>query len=281
MTGISVAGTPTRPDLPQIALFAVVGVGLGVGLIAAKGALYGLQGGVSSVATLLPFGYAYAAGMVAAVNPCGILLLPSLVAYYLGGDDAADLPWWTRGGKALLFGVMATLGFVVLFAGVGTVFAASGRALGAYFPIGGLAVGIALAGLGLWMIVTGHSLGLASASRAMGGVRLGSDLRSLFLFGVGYGVASLACTLPVFLVVVGTTLAVGGILQAVVQFVGYALGMGTMLTVVIVGAAFFQSAVSRSIRQAIPYMHRLAAALLLGAGIFIVDYWLGPGGIFG
>jgi cytochrome c biogenesis protein CcdA len=176
---------------------------------------------------------------------------------------------------------MATLGFVVLFAVVGAVFAASGRALGSYFPIGGLAVGVALAGLGLWMILTGRSVGLAGAGRAMSGVRLRGDLRSLFVFGVGYGVASLACTLPVFLVVVGTTLAVGGLGNAFAQFVGYAAGMGTMLTAVILGAAFFRSAVAGSLRRIVPYMHLLAASLLLGAGIFIVDYWLGPGGIFG
>jgi cytochrome c biogenesis protein CcdA len=164
---------------------------------------------------------------------------------------------------------------------VGLIFAATGRALGAYFPIAGLAIGLALVGLGLWMIVTGESLGLASASRAMGGVRLTNDVRSLFVFGLGYGVASLACTLPVFLVVVGTTLAVGGIVQAIGQFVGYAVGMGTMLTIVIVAAAFFQSAVAGWLRRVVPYVHRLAASLLLGAGIFIVDYWLGPGGIFG
>jgi cytochrome c biogenesis protein CcdA len=164
---------------------------------------------------------------------------------------------------------------------VGIIFAATGRALGAYFPLSGLAIGVLLSGLGLWTIISGHSLGMASASRAMGIVRLTNDLRSLFVFGVGYGIASLACTLPIFLVVVGTTLAVGGIVQATAQFVGYALGMGTMLTIVIVGAAFFQSAVARSLRRVVPYMHRLAAALLLGAGIFIVDYWLGPGGVFG
>lgn len=280
MTHISAPSHEAQPELTEALAFSVIGIAIGLALIAAKDALYGLQGSVSALATVLPFGYAYAAGMVAAVNPCGILLMPSLVAYYLGADEAVD-PWQTRARKALLMGAMATIGFVVLFAAVGILFAATGRVLGAYFPIGGLAVGVVLAGLGLWMIVSGHTLGVASASRAMGAVRLTNDLRSLFVFGVGYGIASLACTLPVFLVVVGTTLAVGGILQAIGQFVGYALGMGTMLTMVIVGAAFFRTAVAQSLRRVVPYMHRLAAALLLGAGIFIVDYWLGPGGIFG
>ena len=124
------------------------------------------------------------------------------------------------------------------------------------------------------MIVTGHSLGVASASRAMGGIQVRNGLRSLFAFGVGYGVASLACTLPVFLVVVGTTLTAGGLFQAAGQFVSYALGMGSMLTAVIVAAAFFRGAVARSIRSAVPYLHRLAASFLFGAGLFILHYWI-------
>ena len=31
--------------------------------------------------------YAFGAGMVATVNPCGFLMLPSYVAFYLGGDE--------------------------------------------------------------------------------------------------------------------------------------------------------------------------------------------------
>jgi len=263
----------TGPEVARAAIFVTLGIAFGLALIAGTDAVYHVQGGASDVVSVLPFGYAYAAGMVAAVNPCGVLLLPSLVAYYLAGEHAAGAPWWERSGSAFLLGVMATLGFVALFAAVGLVFALSGRALGAYFPVGGTIVGVALAALGLWLAVTGRSFGLTSATRAMGGVRLGASLRSLFAFGVAYGIASLACTLPVFLVVVGTALSAEGLLQGAGQFVVYALGMGTVLTAVVVGAAFFQAAVTRVLRGIVPYLHRLSASLLLGAGIFLIQYW--------
>lgn len=263
----------TGPELGRAAIFVALGVGLGLVLIVGTDAVYQLQGGASDVVSLLPFGYAYAAGMVAAVNPCGVLLLPSLVAYYLAGEHRSDSAWWERSRSAFVLGAMATLGFVALFAVVGLVFALSGRALGAYFPLGGTVVGVALAALGLWLAVTGRSFGLASASRAMGSVRLNSSLRSLFAFGVAYGVASLACTLPVFLVVVGTALSAEGLLQGASQFVVYALGMGTVLTAVVVGAAFFRAAVTSLLKGVVPYLHRLSASLLLGAGIFLIHYW--------
>jgi len=263
-------------------LFLGIGVVLGLLLIAAKDQLEGLQGGLSPLtgaASALPFGYAFGAGMLAAVNPCGVLLVPSLVAYYLGGESGATGDWLDRASRALLFGAMATLGFLCLFAVVGTVFAASGRALGEWFPRGGLAVGIGLAALGVWTVISGHSVGLASAGRAMGAVRLAPGLRSPFLFGAAYGIASLACTLPVFLVVVGTALTAGGFASAAGQFLAYGLGMGTMLTTVIVAAAFFSSVVMRALKGAVPYMHRAGAALLVGAGLFMIYYWLSPAGL--
>ncbi len=266
-------------QLTHALAFGLLGVFLGVALIVAKEQLYRLQGGVSGIAELLPFGYAYAAGMVAAFNPCGILLVPSLVAYYLGSEEPPDATWWDRAGKALVFGVTASLGFVVLFAIVGLIFVVGGRTLGSSFPIGGLTIGAALAALGLWMLVTDRSLGIASASRAMGYASVDANPVSLFVFGIAYGVASLACTLPVFLVVVAGALAAAGPVQTMAQFISYATGMGTMLTIVVLGAAFFRGLVTRSIRGAMPYMHRVGAAMLLGAGVFIIHYWLGPSGL--
>jgi cytochrome c biogenesis protein CcdA len=266
-----------------VAIFLALGIGLGFLLIAAKDQLEGLQGGLSPVANAaaaLPFGYAFGAGLLAAVNPCGVLLVPSLVAYYLGeSSSGVGEDWVDRAGRALLFGMMATVGFLCLFALVGTVFAASGRALGEWFPRGGLAVGVGLAALGVWTVISGQAIGMASAGRAMGVVRLAPGPRSPFLFGAAYGVASLACTLPVFLVVVGTALTAGGFGAGAAQFVAYGLGMGSMLTTVILAAAFFSSAVTRTLKGVLPYMHRAGASLLVGAGLFMIYYWLSPAGL--
>ena len=264
----------THSALLHASLSIALGVALGLALIGGTELLYQLQGSASDAANILPFGYAYAAGMVAAVNPCGVLLLPSLVAYYLSSGDTHEPPWYERTSSAFVLGGAATLGFVALFGSVGLVFALSGRALGAYFPLGGTAVGLGLVALGLWLAITGRSFGVTSATRAMGAVRLDASVKSLFAFGVGYGVASLACTLPVFLVVVGTALGSAGLLQAAGQFVVYALGMGTVLTAVVVGAAFFRAGVTSLLKGLIPYLHRVAASFLLGAGIYLIHYWL-------
>lgn len=245
-------------------------------MVVGSGGVYAVQGSVAGASSLLPVGYAFAAGMVAAVNPCGVLLLPSAVAYYLTRDAGGDLSGGRRVGRALLLAAMATLGFVVLFAAVGLVVGAGGRALAAVFPVAGLIVGVLLILGGAWLALSGRAVGFMAASRAGGATEL-RDARSLFLFGVGYAVCSLSCTLPIFLVVAGTALSSGGIVAATGQFVGYALGMGLMMSGVILGATFFQAAVTRWTRAVVPYVHRLSAAFLLGAGIFIVHYWWASG----
>ena len=276
------AGSRQLPRIEWQGLgFVLLGLAFGAALIGIGNGIYALQDGMSTLAALVPLGYAFGAGMVAAVNPCGILLLPSVVAFYLTRGEAAELSTARRAGKALLLAVMATLGFVTIFAVVGLIIGAGGRALVAAFPLGGFLVGLLLVGLGGWLALSGRSFGILAAGGAVGQVEPGKDLRSLFLFGVAYAITSLACTLPIFLVVAGSALATGGPLTAAGQFISYALGMGSVVTAVVLGAAFFESAVRRSLRGIVPYVRRLSAAFLLGAGVFLVNYWLTTGRLLG
>lgn len=84
----------------------------------------------------------------------------------------------------------------------------------------------------------------------------------------------IALTLPVFLVAVGGALGSQSPAQAFGQFVSYALGMGTILVAVTLGAALFRGAVARFLRSAVPYVHRVSALFLVGSGAYLVHYWL-------
>lgn len=251
-------------------VFVVAGLTLGWGLIASTGFLYAAQGQVAAVAAWLPVGYAFAAGMVAAVNPCGILLLPSLLAYALArGEGTLPRP----GLRALALGASATGGFVLLFGAAGLVVGSGARAMARWFPYGGLGVGVVLALLGTWLALSGRELGIPSAARGWERARGGRGFLSYVGFGMAYGTCSLACTLPVFLAVVASALATGSVAAAVGSFLAYAVGMGTVLTAALVGVASFEAAVMRWVRSLVPYVPRLAAAFLVAAGLFTVAYW--------
>lgn len=107
---------------------------------------FGLTVLLGGAVSAFPLGYAFGAGIVAAVNPCGFVLLPAYLALYLGQTDSAGsrFPIARRLGQALRVSALITAGFVVLFglAGFGVSLAAS--AIGASFPWVGLAVGLLL-----------------------------------------------------------------------------------------------------------------------------------------
>jgi cytochrome c-type biogenesis protein len=230
---------------------------------------------------LLPLGFAFGAGMVSAVNPCGFMMLPAYLGLYLAGDSGAAQPSLRRRLlQPLLVGGTVSAGFVVLFGVSGLVISAGARTLVDLFPWIGLGVGVALVAAGAWLMSGGK---LYSGLAARAAVRVGTPervgLRGYFLFGISYGTASLSCTLPIFLAVVGTSLAVEGLAASAGQFVLYALGMGLVVLLLTLAVALLKGALVGGVRRVLPYVQPVTAGLMVVAGAYIVFYWLTIGGL--
>ncbi len=234
----------------------------------------GAEAAMANLAALLPVGYAFAAGMVASVNPCGFFLLPSYISYNLGTEEEGfyDASSASRLMKALTLGVVATAGFIVVFTIVGSLISAGGQWLVRIFPYAGVVIGAAMILLGLYLLITHRTLGIMAASRVT--VSRERNLRNVFMFGIAYAIGSLSCTLPIFLVVVGGALASQGLAASFSQFISYALGMGAILVAVTIGSAMFQGSVANSLRQLMPYVHRISALFLVAAGAYLIYYWV-------
>lgn len=245
-------------------------------VVALLAALVGVRGileeRVSRFTDLLPVGYAFAAGMVASVNPCGALMLPSYVFFHLGTEKGDELPTVERVLRALRLATATTAGFAVIFGLVGVIVGVGGRWLMGIFPYAGLLIGVAMVGLGVWLLASHRNLGILAASRVS--VTPERSLFSMMLFGVAYAVSSLSCTLPVFLVVVGGALSGGGWETSLAQFLGYALGMGTVFAAVTVSTSLFKQAVEGWLRRILPHVHRVSALFLVGAGVYLIYYWV-------
>ena len=104
-------------------------------------------------------------------------------------------------------------------------------------------------------------------------------MRGYFLFGLSYGTASLSCTLPIFLAVVGTSFAVSSIATSFEQFVLYSLGMGLVIVALTVGMALFKGTMVGLLRKALPYIQPVGSWMMVLAGSYIVFYWLTIGGL--
>jgi cytochrome c biogenesis protein CcdA len=210
-------------------------------------------------------------------------MLPAYLGLYLGGDqEAAQATSPVRNlGKAMLVGSTVTAGFVVLFGVAGAVIGVGARSfVVGVLPWLGLTVGIALALAGSWMVGGGKLYtGLAAQAASGMGDPTKTNIKGYFIFGLSYGTASLSCTLPIFLAVVGTSLAVTNLFAAMGQFVLYALGMGMVILALTLGIAFFKQAMVGALRKAMPYVQPVGSWLMVVAGAYIVFYWLTIGGL--
>ena len=96
-----------------------------------------------------------------------------------------------------------------------------------------------------------------------------------FLFGIAFGATSLSCTLPIFLMVVGSSVAAGDFGGGLLQFLSYILGMGSVMLILTLGIAVVkEGVVVGTLRKILPYVQKISALLLLLAGGYIVYYWL-------
>lgn len=237
------------------------------------------------LAAVLPLGYAFGAGLVAAANPCGIALLPAYLGLYLGSGDEAGTtrPGSARLSTALQVSLAVTTGFVVLFGLSGLALGAATSALIRVFPWAGLAVGVGLVALG-GRLLAGAELYTRLGDRVAGRLRgrVGrASVGGYFAYGLAYGLASLSCTLPIFLTVVGSAFATGGFISASAQLVLYALGMGSVITLLTLATAFFKGATIARIRGLTGYVQPVSVVLLLLASGYIIYYWLTLGGLLG
>ncbi len=233
---------------------------------------------LSGLAAVLPFGFAFGAGMIAAVNPCGFAMLPAYLSLYLGAGAEGDFAKHSEASRllrALLVAGCVSLGFFLLFGVVGLVISAGGNVLLGAMPLVGILVGVALILLGLWMLVRQGGLYTGVFERLA--TKLGNpktvSMRGFFLFGLAYGAASLSCTLPVFLAVVAGGITASGAAAGTGQFFSYALGMASVLVVLTLALALFKQGLVTRLRKLVPYVQTASAVLLVLAGAYIVFYW--------
>ena len=226
--------------------------------------------------TSLQVGFAFVAGMVATVNPCGFPMLPAYLGLYLGsGDDGDESGTVVRAGRGLVIGGVVTSGMVLLFGVTGVLVTGGASVVIDLMPWVGLAVGILLSLAGAWMLGGGKLYsGFAGRAASHIGDPTSVGVRGYFLFGLSYGLASLSCTLPIFLAVTGLSVASNGFFESLGQFLFYALGMGSVIVLLTVAMSVFKGAMVGILRGALPYVQPVSAVLMIVAGAYIVFYWL-------
>jgi cytochrome c-type biogenesis protein len=218
---------------------------------------------------------AFSAGMVATVNPCGFALLPAYLSYFLGLEDGdatgrpGAAPDRAPVARAVAVSLAVTAGFLVVFGVMGFAWSSVSGLLGRRLPYFTLVVGAVLVVLGIAML-RGYQPVLRVPRWELSSE--GRELGSMFVYGISYAIASLSCTIPIFIGIVSTTLERESLTKGVATFLAYGLGMGATLSVLTIAVALARTGVVRSFRQLLPHMHRISGVLLVLAGSFVSYY---------
>jgi cytochrome c biogenesis protein CcdA len=227
-----------------------------------------------------------ALGMVATVNPCGFAMLPAYLSYFLGLDETGDgsggdgagsggdgvVAAGARTARALRVALAVSAGFLAVFALAGAVVELTSVPVYENMPWLSIVIGVALAALGVAMLA-GHEVMVRLPKLERGGRH--RTTRSMALFGVSYAVASIGCTLPTFLGAVAGTISRESVVDGLVVFAVYALGMSVVLMALTVAMALARTSLVRFLRRAQPHVNRVAGGLVALAGAYVAYYgWL-------
>ena len=222
---------------------------------------------------LVQLGFAFSAGIAAAFNPCGVAMLPSYISYILGREDGESY----LGGalRGLAAGGVMTAGFFTIFVTFGLLFSYVGRALAAAIPWIVILIGAGLILLGGAML-TGRSflhLNLGRATSRLSSLG-GRGYRPFYFYGLAYALASLSCTLPIFLIIVSQTFAAANLVAGLLAFVLYAAGMGAVVIVISVLTFLSREFLTKQLTRFVPWIERGAALVIIAAGAYLIYYWL-------
>jgi cytochrome c biogenesis protein CcdA len=228
---------------------------------------------MAHVAGLLP--WAFSAGVVATLNPCGFGVLPAYLGYVVG-RTGAGLTTRRNALHGVGVGLAMTGGVLTVFLAAGAVISAVGTAVARALPwlSVGIGAGVVAAGLAMFLWPHWHP-GLAIGNPAVRSAPVPrGGYGAFYLFGAGYGVASLGCTLPVFLIVMTQALAAGGFLPGVIVFLAYGLGMGVVLLALSVAAGLGQGILAAGLRGLVPHVRWVGALGMVAAGAYLIYYQL-------
>jgi cytochrome c biogenesis protein CcdA len=216
-----------------------------------------------------PLGYAFAAGMVATLNPCGFALLPAYLSYYLGQTDEKEPDSTPRALlRAVAVGASLTAGFLLVFGVMGVAWSAVSSTVGERLPWVTAVLGVGVVILGIAML-RGYEPIVRVPHLDVG--KGGQEAWSTFLFGVSYAVASLSCTIPIFSGLLSTTFS-ESFTAGVRTFIAFGLGMGALVTVLTIAVALARQGLVHSLRRLLPYFGRISGAFLVVTGTVVAYY---------
>ncbi len=214
-------------------------------------------------------GLSFLRGLVAAVNPCGFILLPTYLMYFLGMQGSMPGTQRATIRRALLVSAALSAGFMSVFLVVGLIsyhftswINQNAKYATAVIAVGLIALGMAMLG--------GYRLPISTPKIDAGGRTRG--VGSMFVFGIAYAVASIGCTIGLFLATLFATRR-EGVVAGVANVVAYGLGMALLVTALTVALAVANTGLLKVLRGGMRHVETIAAVFVVLSGIYLLYYF--------
>ena len=218
------------------------------------------------------FAYSFILGVMAAVNPCGFVLLPTYLVYYLGTElNREGENKTTTLRRGLSVGTAVSSGFIGLFLVVGIISRAFTTVIRDNAKYAALIIGIGLVIKGIAMLF-GWKLPIAQPDVS---VQRKRTTWNMFLFGIVYAIASIGCTIGLLISVILGSINRHGFVSGVISIVLYGLGMGLLVTSLTVALAFARVGLVSTIKKSFKWFDRISATFVVLTGLYLTWYWLG------
>jgi len=215
------------------------------------------------------FAYSFILGVLAAVNPCGFVLLPTYLVFFLGTREETELATSERMRRALVVSSGISIGFLGIFFVIGVISRLFTQWIELNAKYASLAIGIVLV-IGGARMLSGWTPKFAMPQ--IGGVQT-KTFRATVIYGVAYAVASIGCTIGFLTTAVFGSIALHGFISGVFSILLYGLGMAMLVTALTVSLAFAKTGIVTVIKNRLYIIQRLGAILVTLTGIYLVFYW--------
>ena len=211
----------------------------------------------------------FGSGLLAAVNPCGFVLLPTYLMYFLG---VSGRPGTQRATvrRALLVSAALSAGFMTVFVIVGGISRLFTDWLNQNAKYVALLIGIGLVVLGIAMLF-GYRLPFSTPKLETG--KRDQTIMSMYIFGLAYAIASIGCTLGPFSATVLGTIDTDGFFQGIIAVVLYGAAMSLLISTLTVTLALAQGGLLKSLRTGMKYVEIASAIVMILSGLYLTWYW--------
>jgi cytochrome c biogenesis protein CcdA len=209
-------------------------------------------------------------GLLAAINPCGFVLLPTYLLYFLGMENLRPGAEKTSITRALAVSLSVSGGFMSVFIVIGVITKWSTRWFMDKAPYLSLVMGLGLVVLGIAMLF-GYRLPFTTPKLDVG--KRDRSVRSMYVFGIAYAIASLGCTLPGFISVVLGGVTTNGVLAGAAGIALYGLGMALLVSGLTITLAVANTALLRVLRKGMEWFEYVAGVFVLLTGMYLAYYW--------